>query len=110
MLSCLYFPDTRRAKSVTIARLGRVADLVFVIRRGTQEATYHEPADPEPGQAQKTRCGLVVGGITPLMRRELAAATARPCPMCYLIPHLGAAQAPRHGASPLDEQRSSSAN
>jgi hypothetical protein len=87
-----------------------VADVVFVIRRGTQEATYHEPADPEPGQAQKTRCGLVVGGITPLMQRELAAATARPCPLCYLIPHLGAAHAGHEGASPLDEQRWSRAN
>jgi hypothetical protein len=87
-----------------------VADVVFVIRRGTHEATYHEPADPEPGQAQKTRCGLVVGGITPQMRRELAAATARPCPMCYLIPHLDAAETGHQGMSPLDEQRWSRAN
>ncbi|MGN6377351.1 MAG: hypothetical protein ACTHNU_00210 [Gaiellales bacterium] len=90
------------------AKLRWVSDVVFVIRRGSQEATYHEPADPEPGRAQKTQCGLVVGGITPLMRRELAAESARPCPRCYLIPHLDVAHAGR--ASALAEERWKRAN
>jgi hypothetical protein len=40
-----------------------------------------------------------------MMRRDLAAATARPCPRCYLIPHLHAGHADPPTAAALVHRR-----
>ena len=62
-----------------------MADTVYVTGRGSDKV-YHQPAEETPGVAPRTSCGLVVGGVTPMMSRDLAAQTARACPTCYWIP------------------------
>jgi hypothetical protein len=71
---------------VAPARLAAMADTVYVTGRRGADEVYHEPVETRPGEPARTTCGLVVGGVTPLMRRELAARTARPCSECYWIP------------------------
>jgi hypothetical protein len=63
-----------------------MSDTVYVTGRRGPEAVYHEPVETRPGEPARTSCGLTVGGVTPLMRRDLAAKSARPCSACYWIP------------------------
>ncbi|HYX84642.1 MAG TPA: hypothetical protein VE777_06705 [Gaiellales bacterium] len=81
-----------------------MADTVYVTGRGSDKV-YHQPAKEMPGAAPRTSCGLVVGGVTPMMSRDLAAQTARACPTCYWIPdasvgdRAGGGAAVAHGLS-----------